>query len=671
MRLTTTRQDILSILAGRSQEEFYVNELIRLTSRLPNSVEKALEILVKDDLIKERKFNHRKFFRIRPSFIPEVKEQISKTIGFDWIKLLNRETAYAFNFYVCKANIDLLPEIYGIDVPTFWYNGVTGGVYYLKHELADLGNTISEKLGKDTDFARRDTALCRKNCDKLVSFSKRIFGTDLQNLSDRELAKFTANFAKIYEKVFPFLVTPHAIERYFESHIREAISKEAVLNILLSPVKTEDAERESALRLAARVKRHGFDSSSEKLLTAHWQNFCWLSLWSLNAKSLTREYFRGEIENILEKISDPDKELRRLAAEVSRRKKLFGKTLKKVRAGRELSDHILLLQEYIFLRTYRKNAICQAHYYHLPLLDKVAKRLKLTNESVKLLSYEELVGGLLGEVAVKKLQGLVHNRKPGWAVLMWQGKVTTVTGIRKIVETVEQFGIVSPNHSARTIKGNPASRGKVIGPVKVIHNLSQLDKVQKGDILVAKMTTPDYIMAINRCAGIITDEGGVTCHAAIVSREFNIPCLVATHSATRLLKDNDLVELDASAGLVRIIEKKNPDMNVKEIKGRPVFPGKKRGRAVIVLDAADFSKVQTGDILITSQPTPDFLSSLYRVAALVIDEDSLTSHGVLYAQSLRLPCIMGTGNVREIINDGEIIEVDAVRGTLRRIAEGA
>ena len=87
----------------------------------------------------------------------------------------------------------------------------------------------------------------------------------------------------------------------------------------------------------------------------------------------------------------------------------------------------------------------------------------------------------------------------------------------------------------------------------VLRSSTQINKVKLGDILVAKMTRPDYVPAMRRAAAIVTNEGGMTCHAAIVSRELGIPCIVGTKIATKVLKDGDLVEVDAEKGIVKKI----------------------------------------------------------------------------------------------------------------------
>lgn len=99
-------------------------------------------------------------------------------------------------------------------------------------------------------------------------------------------------------------------------------------------------------------------------------------------------------------------------------------------------------------------------------------------------------------------------------------------------------------------KGLGASPGMASGEVKIVKNTDELDKIEKGDVLVTVMTTPDMVPAMKRADGIITDEGGVTCHAAIVSRELGIPCVVGTGDGSKILKENSIVTLDGSKGFV-------------------------------------------------------------------------------------------------------------------------
>ena len=100
------------------------------------------------------------------------------------------------------------------------------------------------------------------------------------------------------------------------------------------------------------------------------------------------------------------------------------------------------------------------------------------------------------------------------------------------------------------VKGLGASPGMAAGSVKVIFDLDELDKIEDGDIMVTAMTTPDMVPAMKKSSGIVTDEGGVTCHASIISRELGIPCVVGTGEATSTLKDSQEVTVDGKKGLV-------------------------------------------------------------------------------------------------------------------------
>ncbi len=130
-------------------------------------------------------------------------------------------------------------------------------------------------------------------------------------------------------------------------------------------------------------------------------------------------------------------------------------------------------------------------------------------------------------------------------VYMLQSRPVTTLDMGNGAESEENMG-------ERTIvtKGLGASPGMASGAVKIIKSTDELDKIEEGDILVTVMTTPDMVPAMKRADGIITDEGGVTCHAAIVSRELGIPCVVGTGKATKILKENEIVTLDGNKGIV-------------------------------------------------------------------------------------------------------------------------
>jgi len=98
------------------------------------------------------------------------------------------------------------------------------------------------------------------------------------------------------------------------------------------------------------------------------------------------------------------------------------------------------------------------------------------------------------------------------------------------------------------LKGTPASPGIASGPIKKILSAKEIGKVKSGDILVTSMTTPDFVPAMKRVAAIVTDKGGQTSHAAIVSRELGIPCVVGTETATQILKNEQIITVNGAQG---------------------------------------------------------------------------------------------------------------------------
>ena len=94
-------------------------------------------------------------------------------------------------------------------------------------------------------------------------------------------------------------------------------------------------------------------------------------------------------------------------------------------------------------------------------------------------------------------------------------------------------------------------KGFAKGTAKIVHTNLDFQKIMEGDIMVAHMTRQDYVSVMRKCKGFITDEGGVTCHTAIIAREMGVPCIVGTRVATQVFRDGDEIELDASNGVVR------------------------------------------------------------------------------------------------------------------------
>jgi pyruvate,water dikinase len=107
-----------------------------------------------------------------------------------------------------------------------------------------------------------------------------------------------------------------------------------------------------------------------------------------------------------------------------------------------------------------------------------------------------------------------------------------------------------PDSEAPLVRGFGAAPGIAGGIARILRGSAEMAKLKDGEVLVTTMTTPDMVPAMSRAAGIVTDEGGMTCHAAIVSRELGVPCVVGTREATRVIADGGEITVDGKTGLV-------------------------------------------------------------------------------------------------------------------------
>ncbi|MDK2794850.1 MAG: pyruvate, water dikinase, partial [Archaeoglobaceae archaeon] len=165
----------------------------------------------------------------------------------------------------------------------------------------------------------------------------------------------------------------------------------------------------------------------------------------------------------------------------------------------------------------------------------------------RVLSDEEIVRLVdLGEVIEEhygKPQDIEWAIEGGEIYIVQSRPITTIRGTKEEKIEPEEAGKI-------LLKGLGASPGIAVGEVKIVGSEKDISKVKEGDVLVAVMTTPDMVPAMKKASAIVTDEGGMTCHAAIVSRELGVPAVVGTKKATKVLKDGMLVTVDGEKGIV-------------------------------------------------------------------------------------------------------------------------
>jgi len=184
---------------------------------------------------------------------------------------------------------------------------------------------------------------------------------------------------------------------------------------------------------------------------------------------------------------------------------------------------------------------------HLIML-ALQKLPKNYHKWVEFLTFQEVKENNLPQI--KELQ----NRKKGY--IYFKNKLYTNISLKNFTKKNNFFisNNKEENNSKKEIKGKIAFHGVVRGVVKILFERSDVDKIKPGNVLVSPMTTPNYIQAMEKASAIITDEGGITCHAAIIAREMQKPCIIGTKNATQVLHDGDLVEVDANKGIIKILK---------------------------------------------------------------------------------------------------------------------
>ncbi len=192
-------------------------------------------------------------------------------------------------------------------------------------------------------------------------------------------------------------------------------------------------------------------------------------------------------------------------------------------------------------------------FYHQEyggLFTKIGKTLNIAPALVSFMFPEEIKESLKKEKATVDEKTLKERKKLS-VLIVENKKARYIVGkdAEKIYETLQ------PNtKELREIKGQTAYPGKVQGIVCKVETHAELKKIKQGAILITPMTSVTYVSYLEKVAAIVTDEGGIICHAASIAREMKIPTIIGTKIATKILKDGDLVEVDAEKGIVRKIQ---------------------------------------------------------------------------------------------------------------------
>lgn len=481
----------------------------------------------------------------------------------NWKKSISRTETPIRSEVIAKGASVNVKKLIGVDNDNFLFvfREGKGTAYFDSEQIKMMGEKISEIIREDPSFLKKHSKDIRGSCSNLVNVSKKIGG---RNHADRKLIELRKDFHEFLEAHYefsPYMMIPVAIEKVIGRKVRSLLIKnkringnqsrlEFYLTKLLTPRKLPEVSKELRdLLEIVEVARGESEAEFKQQVKTHWQKYCWLSVYSPDVLPYKLSYFENKVKDLLKT------KLKTTTKDDVRNSGTFTKLVKELQLNEEELNYIKLLREYVYLRTYRVEQLSKAYFYIQPLFVEIAKRGGISLYSLCLCNLDEICNFLDGGKLPSK-KGL-ETRHKHYLYIMTGGVFKSYSGqeAEKIFTKEVSVEGVEVNTKTNKIVGNPACLGRGKGIAHVIIDIEKLSSFEEGEVLVTTMTSPDYVIAMKKASAVITDEGGVLCHAAIVSRELGTPCVVGTKNATKIIKDGDLIEVDADKGLVKVLQK--------------------------------------------------------------------------------------------------------------------
>ncbi|MEK7093496.1 MAG: PEP-utilizing enzyme [Patescibacteria group bacterium] len=501
----------------------------------------------------------------------------------------DRKNTYVYPWYIADITATKdLESIIGLniartfltvenDFTTMYYDDKTTdevGAALLKKILADrsfFGSVVSNLYGRAEELKQfceqsaRDTG--KKSEEELLE----MYSTYTEKLRAlRTWGWVPAMMDGISE---PFL-SAFLMER-LRSHLEplgRAEKTAEYYSLLSSSEKESEVQKEELARLALLVAVQAGENGEQafalikagdedglrtsypdiyRQLTAHTQEFGALT-YGYSGPPVSVAYLLSVLKDDLKQ--EPVKRVKEIHAHFRDIKVQKSALAEELKLPEELRFALEVASELMYMKDWRKGAYQRSYWLMDAVMEELAKRLQISLKEIKYMTLDD----------VREMFG---GDREAWRAKLKERLLSccalTEHGITKVYEGAECEKLKAellPKKFVSTgqeteIKGLVAYPGFVRGTVKIVLTVEDMAKLNDGDILVSSSTNPDLIVAMKRAGAFITDIGGITSHAAIVSRELKKPCIVGTKNATHVLKDGDTVEVDAKAGVVTIVSR--------------------------------------------------------------------------------------------------------------------
>ncbi len=460
-----------------------------------------------------------------------------------WRKIIAREYGVQYTELSIKCLSPLNQHI----VPAPFYEqayipeGVNEACYIDETKWNEFVFALKKRYVESPDNYGEFEKSFTKAGSEYMETSKAISQHKLKGKSNAELKQIYLDYLEKNNAYGPFIWMQFIINNFFAEKAKEIITNKLgkdskdiydYIEAALKPYK-----KAASIQLSEVAAK--WDKLSETEKKKAYENFKWVPCLDVHNKPWTEKEFHSHI------------------SEFKKTDKMnfvsYENLVKELHLSEKEEQVLEIAKSLSYLKDLKDDFRRQGIFYVQSLFEEIANRIGIGIKEASYATEEEIIDFLDGGKAIPK--AAIEERKKGFAIYFDRDKKIQCKSGKDIETALNELGIVVFEEFSEEIKGTPASAGKAKGRAVIIRGVSDLNKVKKGDILVAVTTHPDYIPAMQKAVAIVTDEGGITSHAAIVARELGLPCVVGTKYATRALKDGDKVEIDAGAGIVRKIKK--------------------------------------------------------------------------------------------------------------------
>ncbi len=451
----------------------------------------------------------------------------------------------------------------------YTHNGTKLWWSWSEEEITNLGeliwNKTSTKKGAEEHFQK-----IKKFANKAIVAAEKLRKKKFSLLSNNELQKAYLNFYKNCEEAHALLnpdidavdVLPVKLLKNLIKKELPQLAEHEFINIyakLTAPIHTSyvSYEEKSFLELLMKMKEKKIEIDSLKLSTLYplfkriINKYWWTCLGWENRILKTEKDYLKDLQQYEEKVKNVPQRIKELLSYKQEVKRIRTKLLEKYNLSSTVQHRLEVFDAYTALHDLRKEMQMRTMYSLQLLFQEIGRRIHVSMNDLQYYTDEEIFEFLFEtkkwderEFQQRKEAQFILSDENG--IKMWMGEEAK----EKIKEYYEQDTTESTE-----IKGICSSPGAATGIVRICYGAKEaMHKIKEGDILVTGMTLPDYVPAMRKAGAIVTDEGGITCHAAIVSRELKKPCITGTKHATEILKDGTVVEVDANNGVIKIIK---------------------------------------------------------------------------------------------------------------------